>query len=86
MTNQERHKKNKIEKGTRNQIIEIATNRKTLRRRRWRLLTRATGREANRMTHVLKVRTDEGARVLDLGGAEAETVQGGGVLDPGGGI
>ena len=86
MTNQERHKINKIEKGSRNQIIEISTNRKTLRRRRWRLSTRATGREANRMTHVLKVGTDEGARVLDLGGAEAQTVQGGGVLDPGGGI
>ena len=38
------------------------------------------------MTHVTEVDTDEGARVLDLGGAEADTVQGDGVLDPGGGI
>ena len=38
------------------------------------------------MTHVTEVSTDVGARVLDLGGAEPDTVRGGGVLDPGGEI
>ena len=33
-------------------------------------MTRVTGREANLMTHVTEVGTDEGARVLDLGGAD----------------
>ena len=49
-------------------------------------MTKATGREVNRMIHVTEAGTDEGARVLDQGGAEADTVQGGGVLDPGGEI
>ena len=49
-------------------------------------MTRVTGREANLMTHVTEVSTDEGARVLDLGGAEPDTVRGGGVLDHGGEI
>ena len=33
------------------------------------------------MTHVTEVSTDEGTRVLDLSGAEPDTVRGGGVLD-----
>ena len=49
-------------------------------------MTRVTGREANRMTHVVEVGTDEGARVLDLGGAKSDIVRGRRVLNPGGGI
>ena len=37
-------------------------------------------------THVVKVGTDEEARVLDPGGVEANTVRGAGGLDPEGGI
>ena len=86
MTNQKSHKEDKMRKGSPNQITEKSIHQEPLRRRGWRLVTRATGREANRMTHVTEVGTDEGARVLDLGGAEADAVQGGGVLDPRGGI
>ena len=57
-----------------------------MRRRGRKLVTGVTGQEANLMTHVTEVGTDKGARVFDLGGAEPDTVRGGGVLDPGGEI
>ena len=85
-TYQMSHKEDKIEKSTPNQITEKSTHQETARRRGWRLVIRATGREAYLKTRVPEVGTDEGARVLDLGGAEADTVQGSGVLGPGGGI
>ena len=86
MTHQKSHKEDELGKGTPNQIIETSTHQETFRRRGWRLVTRATGREVNRMIHVTEAGTDEEARVLDVGEADANTVQGGGVLDPGGGI
>ena len=85
-TYQMSHKEDKRGKSTPNQIIEKSTHQETARRRGWRLVTGATGREANLKTHVPEVGTDEGARVLDLGGAEADTILGDGVLDPEGEI
>ena len=63
----------------------MSTHREASKRSERKLVTRGTSKEANRMSHVIEVGTDEGATVLDRGAAESDTVRGGGVLHPGGG-